>query len=784
MMKMRSPKIGNVLSCAVAALLFGGPAHAQHFEYKEHHLGPIGLLGVTSPKDITIASVEVGSPADGRIKVGDVIVGAGETLFKDDTRKQLADAIDQAETDEGKGILTLTLADGRKVDLQLKVLGSYSDTAPLNCKKTDAIITQTADWLVKSKDFGRDDMPVGLLGLLATGEPEYIDVVKDVIHEAEWAKPDVSLTLETYQRTAWYWGYMTMTLAEYYLLTRDEYVLPALKTYSVTLAKGRDAGGLWGHGMATLDNNNGQWHGRLPGYSHMNQSSLPCFISVLLADKCGIKDPEIKGCIEQTHGFYTDFIHRGTPAYGVHEPKWNSYNNNGMSALAAVAFSLHGNNEGAAFFSRMSAAATNTMETGHTGHYFNQLWTGLGANLAGPETTAAFFKKTRWLHTLNRAWDGNFTYDCCGYKHPVYNYGGLSNAGSHLLNYCLGRRKLFITGRNADESIWLKGKEVAETIALATMDLKARSDEELLEFFGHPMPKVRGESVGALSARDHKLLPAIRKMLRDGSQFERESAVSYFGNGCPEGQALAAKDELAAIMNDPMEDVELRAAAAGTLCHLKEKAFPYYNGMLGVLLQDKPKDPRGMIDLQLGNSLNVLSTNPYADGLVTDKDLFYSAVQKLLDHKRAQARGPGTQLILNIPLEDFHRVADKLQYLIDDKDLTYHSYHNLSAKTNSLLIFANLRIKGGIEAAFAIFDSPLGKYGFKVKLLNQVVPKYGAGAKYFLPRLKEMNLSGTHKGGLDSFIDDIEKTEGSTEVITFDQAKQAGINLKTNKTDQ
>lgn len=781
-MKLVNLEIKTFLSCVVAGMLLGGPAHAQHFEYKEHHLGPTGLFGVTSKKDITIVTVDPGSPADGRIKAGDVIVGAGGTLFKDTTRQQLADAIDQAETEQSKGVLTLTLADGRKVDLQLKVLGSYSDTAPLNCKKTDAIITQAADWLVKSGNYGRDDMPIGLLGLLATGEPKYIEAVSKVLHEAKWAKPDLSLTLDSYQRTTWSWGYLTMILAEYYLLTGDDYVLPALKTYAVTVAKGRDAGGLWGHGMATLDNNNGQWHGRLPGYSHMNQSSLPCFISVLLADKCGIKDPEIKACIEQTHGFYTDFIHRGTPAYGVHEPKWNSYNNNGMSGLAAVAFSVHGNKEGAAFFSRMSAAAHNIMETGHTGHYFNQLWTGLGANLAGPETTAAFFEETRWLHTLNRNWDGNFTYDCCGYKEPEYSYRGLSDAGSHLLNYCLGRRKLFITGRNADESIWLKGREVDETIALATMDLQTKKDEELLAFFGHPMPKVRGESVNALRNRDHKLLPDIRKMLREGSPFERESAVSYFGNGCPEEQALAAKEELAAIMNDPAADVQLRATAVAALCQLKAEAFPYYNGMLGVLLLEKPKDPRGMIDMQLGNSLNALSTNPYADGLVTDKDLFYSAVEKLLDHKRAQARGPGTQLILNIPIEDFHRVADKISYLIDDKDLTYHSYHNLTARTNSLMIFANLRIKGGIEAAFAIFDSPLGKHGFKVRLLNQVVPKYGAGAKYFLPRLKEMNLSGVHQGGLNAMIESIEKAEGSTEVITFDQAKQAGMNSKTNKT--
>ena len=51
--------------------------------------------------------------------------------------------------------------------------------------------------------------------------------------------------------------------------------------------------------------------------------------------------------------------------------------------------------------------------------------------------------------------------------------------------------KLYITGRDADPSIWLKGREVADTIALDTMDFASKSDEELLALFGHPMPKVR-----------------------------------------------------------------------------------------------------------------------------------------------------------------------------------------------------------------------------------------------------------------------------------------------------
>ncbi len=658
----------------VATALAVRAAPARQIEHKERHLGPTGLFGVISPRDIEISNVQKGSPADGKLNVGDVIVAAGGTPFEERARQQLAAAIDQAETEEAKGVLTLTLKDGKKVDLQLKVLGAYGDTAPYNCPKTDAIVTRAADAIVKSRDFSSQGLPIGLLGLLATGEQKYIDVVKAVLHQAAWARPDLELSLAS--GSAWGWGYTNLLLCEYYLLTGDEYVRPAIKAYSVAIARGRDAAGLWGHGMAIPEFNGGKLHGRLMGYAVMNQSSLPLFISLELADKCGIRHPEVQAAIEQDHTFYSSFIDKGTLPYGVHEPKVESYNNNGMSGLAAVAFSLHGNTRGAAFFSRMSAAAHNTLETGHTGHYFNQLWTGLGANLAGPKTSAAFFKETRWLHTLNRTWDGNFTYDDVG--GGVFSYRGLSDAGAHLLNYCLGRHKLFITGRDSDPSIWLKGREVADTIALATLDVKSKSDEELLALFGHPMPKVREEAVGALRGRPPKLLASIRKMFKTGSKNEKLSACGYFGENCPPATAVPALADLASVMRDSREDIDVRAAAASALCRHGEPAYKYYNDMLRIIVADKPADTFGHLDYMVGRSLNTLCNDPYKAGLVKDKDLFYAAVNKLLDHKRAVARAFGGQLIANIPLVDFHYVADKVRYIMDDKDLTYQSYHNLA----------------------------------------------------------------------------------------------------------
>lgn len=757
--------------CCLALLSMTMPASARFIEHKEHHMGPTGIIGVTSKEDIKVTKVEVGSPADGKIQVGDIIVGAGGELFNEsNTRKLFAKAVMDAETKEQRGQLVLDLNGGKQVKLKLKVLGSYADTAPFDCPMTDIIIERGAQQMVESGSYGR--LHIGLLGLMATGEQRYIDEVKKVIHEEDWAKPDVSPTLSP-RGSAWVYGYHLIILCEYHLLTGDRYVLPAIEAYAKTVAMGRDAAGLWGHRMADPEANRGQLHGRLFGYAVMNQSSLPLFLGLMLAEKCGVDDPEVKAAIKQNAEFYHSYVGKGTLPYGVHKPNSKMFNNNGMSALAAVALNLSGDKDGAAFFSRMSVASKDEMELGHTGHYFGQMWTGLGAHVAGPKASSALFNETDWLHTLNRKWDGSFTYDCSGYPQPIYSYRGLSDTGSHLLNYCLGRRQLIITGKELDASIFLNEAETAETIAIADWDMESKSDDELLALFGHPLPKVRMDAIWTLRPRDHKLMTRIVGMLKHHDGFERESVISYFGYECPKEQLLEVEDALAEILRDPKEEMSVRTTVANSLCWLEPEGYEYFDDLLQLVMAEKPSDPLGVLDEDLGRALTILCPNPQDTGLVKDKTLFYAVVNKLLNHKRSSGRGSGTKLASNVPLEDFHYVADNISYIIEDKDLTYHSYHNMGPKTDAIGIFANLNIKGGMDAALATLDDKTGKFGFKARMIMAIMPKYGANAKSVLPQLKAVS-PGKFEKNWKKMIASIEEAKETMPMISFEEAKRAG----------
>ena len=88
------------------------PAGAKH----DWNLGPTGLRGwifsdqlVTSDaRQILLTKVEKGSPADGLFVAGDVILGVGGKPFSYDPRTEMGKALTLAESEAGKGELSLT----------------------------------------------------------------------------------------------------------------------------------------------------------------------------------------------------------------------------------------------------------------------------------------------------------------------------------------------------------------------------------------------------------------------------------------------------------------------------------------------------------------------------------------------------------------------------------------------------------------------------------------------------------------------------------------------------
>ena len=111
-----------------------------------------GNFATTEARQIKITKVAKGSPADGILAVGDVILGVGGKPFSYDTRTEFGKALTVAESEAGGGKLLVTRwRAGRKeeVALKLPVLGTYSATAPFDCPKSKLIYEQGCALLAK-----------------------------------------------------------------------------------------------------------------------------------------------------------------------------------------------------------------------------------------------------------------------------------------------------------------------------------------------------------------------------------------------------------------------------------------------------------------------------------------------------------------------------------------------------------------------------------------------------------------------------------------------------------
>lgn len=682
-------------------------------------VGPTGIIGSVSKNQIQVAGVQKDSPADGFLNKGDLIVGVGGTAFKDAGR-DMAAAIDLSEAEEAGGKMTLMLKGGKTVAITLPVLGSYGKTAPFSCAKTDQIITMTAEKLMKGEG---DRLAIEELALMATGEKRYMEAAFESIRNKDWAKGDGEL-LSPHQYCTWYWGYRAIVLAEYYMLTKDESVMPALRSLALSIAKGQDSRGVYGHRVADPKNFN-----RIPGYGPMNQTTLSCMMGMLMARKAGVSDPMLDAAIERTNSHIQRYAGKGTFPYGMGSPNSAGFNNNGMSGSATICLELLGDKAGARFFSICSATSYDDLEQGHASAFFNPLWTSLGAARSGPEVTSEHFKRTLWFYNMRRHGDGTWSGD-----DKAGNMDGVA-----LLNYCLGRKVLIVTGREMDSSIWAKDGEVMDAIMMSKTDLKDKSAKEILELSNkHPMPQIRRKAMGALESHREELTPFYIEWLESGTAQQKMTAISQFGWWIKSEVKLPHLSAIAAVLIDPEASEELRKTAAESISHMGPPAQKYYMDILK--LADTTEE------VGFGKLLHTLCEHPFQEGLVTDKELLYRVAMRLAADRDQWPRGYGMDMLAGMPLEDFHLVADKVIHVIEGKDPDWTSYSAPQQDVGpAIALLGSLNIKEGLDYALKIPElRPKSKAMFCHRATWVALSAYGSAAKDALEQyqksLKDTNF--------------------------------------------
>ena len=723
---------------------------------KVQMFGPTGIYGTLDKNTIKVTKVD--GPAKDKIKPGMVIIGAGGANFKEHVRRELADAIDIAETKAAGGKLTLILKGGNKLDLTLEVLGTYSDTAPYDCPKSAKILERAkigGGILTFSQlaNMAKKDA-------VATVAPQQAPEIGKLVVSRDELKPNPS------GYYVWRAGYQLIAQCEGYLINPNPSAFKSIRTTALNFAAGQDGVGLWGHKLVVPET------GRLRGYGQMNQPSLTAFIGMLMAKKCGVKDPLLHDSIERSYAYFATYIGRGGFKYGVHGPDDKNFNNNGMSGSAAIAMALYGDQKGARFFAQLAAASYDRLEQGHAAHFFNPFWTPLGVAVGGPELASEFFKKARWLYTMMRRWDGKFEY--IGKDHKF-------DGSSLVIPYTLPKRSLLITGRDADESIWLRGKAAKDAVEMARTDYKAKTTDALLALLDHQIPHVRRAAGWNLRDREKDLLPRIRTLMKEGSKREKIFALGYFGYPKPPEAGLPYLDDMGAVLKDAKADPWVRSAAAGALSQMGKPAKNYYMDIVRMIAEERPSDGLGDIDNGLVRIVSGMSGTPFADGLVTDKQAQYKAAVKMMKHPLHQPRGFGARMLVGMPLEDFDKVADALLHVIEDKDPS-HATYGPGPAGGAVTVLASLNIREGLEYTRKIENTPNAKAGGIFRTIWPIWSAYGGNAKGELERFRKKHNNRTNWGRLggiyNPMVKAVEEDENPPKLISLEEARRAGTPRK------
>lgn len=410
-----------------------------------YNLGVTGLrarLTDNDPKALLVKYVFPKSPADGLVKVGDSIVGAGGRMFREKHRNgygeeffgahgpisELADVLEKCQGDSGK--LALTLRRGKEtIEVTLDVgrkYGTFAETFPTKCAKSDKILAELLSYLARRQDKdGSFGDPVhntfAPLALLASEDAKYLPAVAKNARYHARAVVAKDLYLQN-------WTHMSaaIVLSEYYLATKEPWVLPELQkvhdriarnqylnmsqinpkakeTHPDSFPKGpKDAHGGWGHNPG------------FEGYGPIAMITGQGALAYSLLHRCGIKIDR------KTHDAAFAFLARGTGKNGY---VWygdqqgggpNNWADMGRTGAAGIANFLSPYPD-ASYRERAKAHAAvigehpQSFPDTHGSPPMGMAFTALAANI-----DAASFRKlmdaNRWWFTMAHCPDGSFYY--------------------------------------------------------------------------------------------------------------------------------------------------------------------------------------------------------------------------------------------------------------------------------------------------------------------------------------------------------------------------------------
>lgn len=469
-----------------------------------YNLGITGMraeLVADDPKALVVRYVFPKTPASGKIRINDRIVGVNGRAFQDAHKNgygmdvfgadgpilELATALENALNQEAGGRLPLLVKRGGEVqEIELSLgtkLGSYSETFPKDCPKSERIYKFLCNYLVdQQRDNGSFGNPVhnvfSSLALLASGERKYLPSVKRCLEAMMRSVPESG---QPRKEGLMNWTYMgaAIVMSEYYLITKDRWAVPELKKLHAVIEAGQyldmsqinprskqthpdavpkgpmDSHGGWGHNPG------------FEGYGPISMITGQGALAYALMHRCGIDIDR-----ERLDAAY-NFLDRGTAANGY---VWygdqkgggpDAWADMGRTGASGIAFALSPYDDKkyakrALLHSLVIAKHPESFPDTHGSPVMGMAYAALAANL-NPKHFRRLMDKNRWWFTMAQCGDdGTFYYQP---NRDNAGYGGDARMNASCVVafiYAIPKRSLVITGREATSNPG-QGDEASES---------------------------------------------------------------------------------------------------------------------------------------------------------------------------------------------------------------------------------------------------------------------------------------------------------------------------------
>lgn len=456
-----------------------------------YNLGITGIraeLIADQPKALRVRYVFPKTPASGKVRADDLIVGVAGKPFKEAHRngygmdvfgahgpiREFAYALEACTAEAGSGRLQLKIKRGSDlIDVELgfgKKIGSYARTYPKDCDKSDRILDHLLAWLVsQQRDNGSFGDPVdntfACLALLASQERKYLPAIeKNLKHMVQACRLDQGIRPTGLMN----WTYMgtAILLSEYYLATKKGWVLPELEKLKAVLQEGQyldmsqisprvrqthpdaypkgpmSSHGGWGHNPG------------FEGYGPISMITGQGALAYALMQKCGLEIDR-----KRLDAAYA-FLERGTAPNGY---VWygdqlgggpDAWADMGRTGASGIAFAMSPYKDKkytrqALLHSGVIAKHPESFPDTHGSPPMGMAYAALAANLR-PDHFRQLMDANRWWFTMAHcADDGTFYYqpnrDNAGYGSDAR----MSASSVVAFIYSIPKRSLVITGKGA-----------------------------------------------------------------------------------------------------------------------------------------------------------------------------------------------------------------------------------------------------------------------------------------------------------------------------------------------